>query len=87
LLQQQANPPRLVWIEACQAVSGKQCHLTVMDITGCKQAESDRARLELQVQAASEREQRNIGHGLHEDGQGLRAITTLTTPSLLRSKC
>jgi PAS domain S-box-containing protein len=67
LLQQQANPPRWVWIEACQAVSGKECHLTVMDITGRKQAETDRARLERQVQAASEREQRNIGESLQED--------------------
>ena len=67
LLQQESNPPRWVWIEACEAVSGPECHLTVMDITGRKTAETDRARLERQVQAASEREQRCIGESLQED--------------------
>ena len=38
-----------------------------MDITERKQAEADRARLEHQVQAASEREQRCIGESLQED--------------------
>jgi PAS domain S-box-containing protein len=66
-LQQQCNPPRWVWIEACWAVSRQQCRLAVMDITGRKQAERDHARLERQVHAASEREQRRIGERLHED--------------------
>jgi signal transduction histidine kinase len=67
LLQQEGKPPRWVWIEACEAVSGQECHLTVTDITGRKEAETDRARLEHQVQAASEREQQCIGESLQED--------------------
>jgi signal transduction histidine kinase len=67
LLQQEGNAPRWVWIEACEAVSGQECHLTVMDITRRKESETDRARLERQVQAASEREQQGIGESLQED--------------------
>src|ERR1035438_8735952 len=67
LLQQEGNPPRWVWIEACEAVSGPECQLTVVDVTGRKKAEIDSARLERQVQAASEREQRCIGESLQED--------------------
>ena len=66
-LQQEGKPPRWVWIEACGAVSGQECHLAAMDITGRKEAETDRARLEHQVQAASEREQQCIGESLQED--------------------
>jgi signal transduction histidine kinase len=79
LLQQDGNPPRWVWIEACEAVSGPECHLTVVDVTGGKTAESDRARLERQVQAASEREQECIGESLQEDlCQRLAAIEAAT---------
>jgi signal transduction histidine kinase len=67
LLQQEGQPPRWVWIEACEALSGPECHLTVIDVTGRKTAEMDRARLEQQVHAASEREQRCIGESLQED--------------------
>jgi signal transduction histidine kinase len=67
LLQPEGNPPRWVWIEACEAVSGPECHLTVIDVTMRKTAETDRARLERQVQAASEREQQCIGESLQED--------------------
>ena len=79
LLQQEGNPPRWVWIEACETVSGPECHLTVVDVTGRKTAESDRARLERQVQAASEREQQCIGESLQEDlCQRLAAIEAAT---------
>ena len=79
LLQQEGNPPRWVWIEACEAVSGPECRLTVVDVTGRKTAESDRARLERQVQAASEREQQCIGESLQEDlCQRLAAIEAAT---------
>ena len=67
LLHQEGNSPRWVWIEACEAVSGPECHLTVIDVTGRKTAETDRARLERMVQAASEREQQCIGESLQED--------------------
>ena len=79
LLQQEGNPPRWVWIAACEAVSGPECRLTVVDVTGRKTAESDRARLERQVQAASEREQQCIGESLQEDlCQRLAAIEAAT---------
>ncbi len=39
----------------------------MLDITARKQAEAEHARLEQQVHAASEREQRRIGESLHED--------------------
>jgi signal transduction histidine kinase len=67
LLQPEGNPPRWVWIEACEAVAAPECHLTVMDITARKTAETDRDRLRRLVQAASEREQRCIGESLQED--------------------
>ena len=67
LFQQEGHSPHWVWIEACVAVSGPECHLAVTDISGRKEAETDRARLERQVQAASEREQRCIGESLQED--------------------
>jgi len=66
-LQPKGDSPRWVWTEACGGVSGQECGLAVMDITERKQAEADRARLEQQVQAASEREQRGIGERLQED--------------------
>jgi PAS domain S-box-containing protein len=88
LLQQEGNPPRWVWIEACEAVSGPECHLTVIDITGRKTAETDRARLERQVQAASEREQQCIGESLQEDLcqrlAGIEAATAALTKALKR---
>ena len=66
-LQQEGDSPRWVWIEACGGVSEQECGLAVMDITERKQAEADRARLEHQVLAASEREQRCLGESLQED--------------------
>jgi PAS domain S-box-containing protein len=86
LLQPEGNPPRWVWIEAREAVSGSECHLTVIDITGRKTAETDRARLERQVQAASEREQQCIGESLQEDLcqrlAGIEASTAALTKAL-----
>jgi PAS domain S-box-containing protein len=67
---QEGDPPRWVWIEACAAVSGKECHLTVMDITGRKHVEADRDRLGRQVQAASERDvllPRGANGAVHSD--------------------
>ena len=88
LLQQESNPPRWVWIEACEAVSGPECHLTVVDITERKTAEIDRARLERQVQAASEREQQCIGESLQEDLcqrlAGIEAATAALAKALKR---
>jgi PAS domain S-box-containing protein len=79
-LQQTGQPRRWVWIEACQATGGQECLLAVMDITERKQAETDRARLEQQIHAASEREQRRIGNTLHEDHcQRLAGIDALIT--------
>ena len=66
-LRQKGKPPRWVCLEACGSKSGQECRLAVMDITRRKQAETDRARLEQQVYAASEREQRRIGESLRED--------------------
>ena len=66
-LPQNGNPPCWIRIEACGTVAGQECRLTVMDITERKQAEWNRARLERQVHAASDREQRRIGESLHED--------------------
>jgi PAS domain S-box-containing protein len=88
LLQQESNPPRWVWIEACEAVSGPECHLTVVDITERKTAEIDLARLERQVQAASEREQQCIGESLQEDLcqrlAGIEAATAALAKALKR---
>jgi PAS domain S-box-containing protein len=89
LLQTEGNPPRWVWIEACQAESGPDCYLAVTDITGRKTAETDRARLERQVQAASEREQRCIGESLQEDlCQRLAGVeaTTVALAKALKAK-
>jgi PAS domain S-box-containing protein len=88
LLQQEGNPPRWVWIEACEAVSGPECHLTVIDVTGRETAETERARLERQVQAASEREQQCIGESLQEDLcqrlAGIEASTAALAKALKR---
>jgi signal transduction histidine kinase len=86
LLQPPGAPPHWVWIEACEAASGPECHLAVTDITGRKTAEADRARLERQVQTASEREQRSIGQSLQEDVcqslAGIEAATVALTKAL-----
>jgi PAS domain S-box-containing protein len=88
LLQPEGNPPRWVWIEACEPVSGPECHLTVIDVTGRKTAETDRARLERLVQAASEREQQWIGESLQEDLcqrlAGIEAATAALAKALKR---
>jgi PAS domain S-box-containing protein len=88
LLQPEGKPPRWVWIEACEPVSGPECHLTVIDVTGRKTAETDRARLERLVQAASEREQQWIGESLQEDLcqrlAGIEAATAALAKALKR---